>query len=73
MSQKNKKLSMWGLVFMVLSVVYGFNNIPRAFYLMGYSAIPFYILAAIVFFVPFAFMISEYGAAFKNEKGGIFS
>jgi amino acid transporter len=30
-------------------------------------------IAAIVFFIPFAFMIIEYGAAFKIEKGGIYS
>jgi amino acid transporter len=50
-----------------------FTNIPRSFLLMGYSAIPWYILSAVAFFVPFAFMIAEYGAAFKNEKGGIYS
>lgn len=73
MSKKNKKLSQGALILMIFTSVYGFNNMPRSFYLMGYGAIPFYILAAIVFFVPYAFMIAEYGSAFKNEKGGIFS
>ena len=40
---------------------------------MGYGAIPFFLLSAVVFFVPFAFMVAEYGSAFKDEKGGIFS
>ena len=40
---------------------------------LGYGAIPFYVISAIIFFVPFAFMIAEYGSAFKEEKGGIFS
>lgn len=46
---------------------------PRAFYLMGYSAIPWYIFSAIFFFIPYAFMMSEYGAAFKKETGGMYS
>lgn len=73
MSKKNKKLSQGALILMIFTSVYGFNNMPRSFYLMGYGAIPFYILSAIVFFVPYAFMIAEYGSAFKDEKGGIFS
>lgn len=73
MSEKTKKLTMGALILMIFTSVYGFNNMPRSFYLMGYGAIPFYILSAIVFFVPFAFMVAEYGSAFKDEKGGIFS
>ena len=41
---------------------------PRAFYLMGYAAIPWYILSAILFFIPFAFMMAEYGAALKKKE-----
>lgn len=67
------KLTLVSLVLMIFTSVYGFSNMPRSFYLMGYAAIPWYIFAAITFFVPFAFMMAEYGAAFKDEKGGIYS
>ena len=73
MSNESKKLSLMALILMIFTSVYGFNNMPRSFYLMGYGAIPFYVISAIIFFVPFAFMIAEYGSAFKDEKGGIFS
>ncbi|MBM6860983.1 amino acid permease, partial [Clostridium saudiense] len=36
------KLSLMALILMIFTSVFGFNNIPRAFYLMGYSAIPWY-------------------------------
>ena len=68
-----KKLTLVSLVLMIFTSVYGFNNMPRSFYLMGYAAIPWYILSGIAFFVPFAFMMAEFGTAFKNEKGGIYS
>ncbi|MBI6871429.1 glutamate/gamma-aminobutyrate family transporter YjeM [Clostridium aciditolerans] len=68
-----KKLTLVSLVLMIFTSVYGFNNIPRSFYKMGYAAIPWYILSGITFFIPFALMMAEFGAAFKNERGGIYS
>lgn len=72
-SKKTKKLTLIPLVLMIFTSVYGFNNIPRSFYKMGYAAIPWYILSGITFFVPFALMVAEFGSAFKEEKGGIYS
>ncbi|WML33989.1 glutamate/gamma-aminobutyrate family transporter YjeM [Clostridium sp. OS1-26] len=68
-----KKLTLVSLVLMIFTSVYGFNNIPRSFYKMGYAAIPWYILSGITFFIPFALMMAEFGAAFKSERGGIYS
>lgn len=73
MNKGNKKLTLIPLSLMVVTSVFMFPNVPRAFLLMGYAAIPWYILAAITYLIPFAFMVGEYGAAFKNEKGGIYS
>ena len=72
-TQKRKTLSMGALILMTFTTVYGFNNMPRSFYLMGYSSIPFFLISVVFFFIPFAFMMAEYGAAFKNESGGIYS
>ena len=73
MGKSNKqmsKMTLVALILMIFTSVFGFNNIPRAFFLMGYSAIPWYIFGAIAFFIPYAFMMAEYGAAYKEEKGG---
>ncbi|GAE02364.1 amino acid permease [Clostridium botulinum B str. Osaka05] len=72
-SQTTKKLTLIPLILMIFTSVFGFANMPRSFYLMGYGAIPWYILSGITFFIPYAFMMAEYGAAFKDEKGGIYS
>lgn len=69
----SKKLTLIPLILMIFTSVFGFTNIPRSFYLMGYAAIPWFIVSGITFFVPFAFMMAEFGSAFKNEKGGIYS
>lgn len=72
-TDKQKKLTLVTLILMIFTSVFGFANMPRSFYLMGYGAIPWFILGAITFFIPYAFMMAEYGAAFKEEKGGIYS
>ena len=70
---KEKKLGLMSLILMIFTSVYGFNNIPRSYYLMGYAAIPWFVVAGILFFVPFAFMIAEFGSAFRHETGGMYS
>ncbi len=71
--ENKKKLTLKALILMIFTSVFGFTNIIRAYYLMGYGSIIWYVLAAVTFFLPFAFMLSEYGAAFKDSKGGIYS
>ena len=71
--KSTKKLTLVSLVLMIFTSVFGFANMPRAFYLMGYGAIPWYIISGVTFFIPYAFMMAEYGSAFKNEKGGIYT
>jgi len=68
-----KKLTLMALILMIFTSVFGFTNMPRAFLLMGYGAIPWYIICGITFFILYAFMMGEYGAAFRTEKGGIYS
>lgn len=67
------KIKTGSLVLMIFSAIFGFSNSLTAFYQMGYSSIIWYILTAILFFVPSALMFAEYGASFKGAKGGIFS
>ncbi|GAB2028013.1 glutamate/gamma-aminobutyrate family transporter YjeM [Lactovum odontotermitis] len=70
---KKAKLTAVSLALMIFTAVYGFGNVPLAFYQMGYGAIPWYILSAIVFFLPFSLMVTEFGSSFKKERGGIYS
>ncbi len=62
------KLSLAGLSLMIFTTVYGFGNIPVAFYQMGYGAIPWYLIGAILFFLPFAFMVTEMVLLSKMKK-----
>lgn len=70
---KTHKLTILTTVLMIFTSVYGFVNISRAFYLMSYAAIIWYILASILFLIPYVLMMSEFGTAFSKEKGGFYS
>ncbi|MDM8277663.1 glutamate/gamma-aminobutyrate family transporter YjeM [Ligilactobacillus aviarius] len=73
MNSQSKKITYGSLVLMIFSAIFGFSNSMTAFYQMGYSSIIWYIVAAVAFFLPSALMFAEYGATFKEAKGGIYS
>lgn len=68
-----KKIKTAGLVLMIFSSIFGFSNSLTAYYQMGYASMIWYIVTAILFFLPSAMMFAEYGASFKAARGGIFS
>lgn len=68
-TDNHNKITLMALVMMIFTTVFGFANSTVAFYLMGYSSILFYLVAAVLFFIPFALMMAEYGAAIKSDEG----
>lgn len=70
---KEGKITTIALVSMIFTTIFGFSNIHTSYFMMGYAAIPWFILASIAFFLPYALMVAEYGVAFKESKGGIFA
>ncbi|KRN95162.1 glutamate/gamma-aminobutyrate family transporter YjeM [Pediococcus stilesii] len=73
MGEQKKKLSLGALVLMIFTTIFGFGNTPTAFQQMGYGAIFWYIIGAVLFFIPAGLMFAEYGSTFKEAKGGIYS
>lgn len=67
----NTKIKLGALVLMIFSSIFGFSNSLTAFYQMGYASIIWYIVTAVLFFLPSALMFAEYGASFKAARGGI--
>ena len=69
---KAVKIELGSLVLMIFSI-FGFSNSISAFYQMGYSSIIWYVITALLFFLPSSLIFAEYGASFKGIKGGIYS
>ena len=70
MAKSEKGMTLVALVMMIFTSVFGFANGPVAFYLMGYGSIVFYVIAAILFFIPFALMMAEFGSTIKAKIVG---
>lgn len=66
-------ISFFGFLVMIFLTVYGLPNGEQVYYQMGYAAITYLIIAVIIFFVPYSFIVAEMSSAFKDKKGGIFS
>lgn len=73
MENSQRKMSMWGLVLMIFAAIYGLGNTTVGFYQMGYGAMLWYVLGALLFFIPSSLMFAEYGSALKDSQGGIYS
>lgn len=71
--EKQKKITVVGLILMIFGSIFGFANTTVAYYLMGYGGIIWYLFAAILFFLPSSLMFAEYGSSFKEVHGGIYS
>ncbi|MCD8197424.1 MAG: amino acid permease [Lachnospiraceae bacterium] len=76
MSQKPKadaqKITWYALAFMAFSTVWGFGNIVNGFvYFNGVQVIFSWVLMFALYFIPYALMVGELGAAFKNSGSGV--
>ena len=74
-SQNNPKKMMWTtLAMMAFSTVWGFGNVVNGYvYFDGTKVIFSWIVMFLLYFVPYALMVGELGATFKNAEGGVSS
>ena len=72
-TQTKKTITTMSLVLMIITTVYGFGNVSVSYQQMTYAGIIWFILAGICFFFPAGLMMAEYGSAFHDAKGGIYS
>ncbi|WP_240397420.1 APC family permease [Lactobacillus crispatus] len=74
-SQNNSKKMMWTtLAMMAFSTVWGFGNVVNGYvYFDGTKVVFSWIVMFLLYFVPYALMVGELGATFKNAEGGVCS
>ena len=71
--QKKQVLTTTSLVLMIITTVYGFGNVSVSYEQMTYAGIIWFVLAGICFFFPAGLMMADYGSAFHDAEGGIYS
>ena len=70
----NKKIAWYTLALMAFSSVWGFGNVINGYSeYNGLKAIVTWIIIFAIYFVPYALMVGEMGAAFKDHGGGVSS
>lgn len=67
--QESKTLTLGAVMLMIFAAVFGFGNTTVAYYDMGYAGIIWYVLGALLFFIPSSLMFAEYGSALHNQQG----
>lgn len=60
------------LIIMITMTVFSFSSMTTAFFLMGIKAFPFFIGAALFYFIPYAIIISEFTGVYKNQHSGLY-
>lgn len=74
LNEHNKyKISFLSFMAIIFITVYGLQNAQQIYYQMGYAAITYLLIAALVYFIPYSFVVAEMSSAFKDKKGGIYS
>lgn len=62
------------LAMMAFSTVWGFGNVVNGYvYFDGTKVVFSWVLMFLLYFVPYALMVGELGATFKNANGGVSS
>lgn len=73
-SNQNKQLTWASLGITTFTVVWGFQNVFSGYhYFEGTKSIFVWIGIMALYFLPYALMVGELGAVFKNESGGVSS
>lgn len=67
------ELSFPKLILIIATTVFSFTSMSNAFYLMSYAAIPWYVVAGLLFFVPYALIVSEFTGNLGQYSGGLYS
>lgn len=60
------------LVMIITMTVFSFSSMTTAFFLMGIKAVPYFVGAALFYFIPYAIIIAEFTGVYKNHIGGLY-
>lgn len=73
MGESAKKLTWQNLALMAFVMVWGFGNVVNNYANQGLAVVTSWIIMFSLYFIPYALMVGELGAEFKDSKGGVSS
>lgn len=73
MASTAKKLGLWTVVLLIFVPTFGFRNITNNSVVLGATAIPSWLVVAVLFFLPLSIIIAELSSSSSEKGGGIYS
>lgn len=73
MNEKEKKIGLWTLVMLVFLPSFGFTSMVKNVVAFGPAAIPSWLIAGLLFFLPMSIMMAELASVNQNKDGGIYA
>jgi amino acid transporter len=73
MGESAKKLTWQNLALMAFVMVWGFGNVVTNYANQGLAVVTSWIIMFSLYFIPYALMVGELGAEFKDSQGGVSS
>lgn len=67
---KRKILSSWALLMLTFTAIFSFSQVINNSVSIGLAAIPSFLVATLLYFIPFSFMIAEFASANPDSESG---
>lgn len=68
----SKKPSLITLILIITTTVYSFSSMSTAFVMMGTKSLPWFIISALCYFIPYALIVSQYAKYYAHQSGTIY-
>lgn len=70
---KTKSLNSLKLILMITTTIFSFTSMSEAFFLKGYSAMPWFVISALCYFIPYCFIMADLTTVYRDKSGGVYS
>lgn len=67
-----KNLSLPTLILIITTTVYSFSSMTTAFFMMGSKSLPWFLISAACYFIPYALIVAQYTKKYANRSGTIY-
>lgn len=67
-----KNLSLPILILIITTTVYSFSSMTTAFFMMGAKSLPWFLISASFYFIPYAIIVAQYTRKYAAQSGTIY-
>ncbi|MGM0166137.1 hypothetical protein IGI39_001094 [Enterococcus sp. AZ135] len=67
-----KEVSLLNLILIITTTVYSFSSMTTAFFMMGSKSLPWFLISACCYFIPYALIVAQYTKKYGDRSGSIY-